>query len=117
MLQKAEITQVAILKDYLDQNGLVNYKALKDDLWLRTAIQRIENEDLSKLNHAEEFAFWLNAYNIITLKAVYQELEKNPFWKGNTTYWKRVKFFFLKKHIIGQKKISLYTLENKIIRS
>ena len=43
-------------------------------------------------------------------------MEKKPDWRGVTTVWSKFLFFILKKHRIAGRKLSLYTLENKIIR-
>jgi hypothetical protein len=89
---------------------------LQSDPWLKENITKIENADLSIMNNTEEFAFWLNAYNIITLKAVCEEQQKNPDWKGNLSLFSKIKFFYINKHVAAGRKLSLYFLENKILR-
>ncbi|MHA2094921.1 MAG: DUF547 domain-containing protein [Candidatus Hodarchaeales archaeon] len=86
------------------------------DTWILKKIVEWEKTDLSNYSKKEKFAFWLNAYNLFTLKGVLIEFEKNPKWNGNTSYYSKVKFFFLRKFIIAGKKINLRDLENKILR-
>ena len=104
------------LRKYIDEQGNVDYTALENDPWFHEQIQQIQNTDINKLSYKEEFVFWLNAYNILTIKTVHSRLQTNPKWKGNSSYLTRFKFFILTKHDVGGKKISLYTLENKILR-
>ncbi|MFW9854725.1 MAG: DUF547 domain-containing protein [Candidatus Thorarchaeota archaeon] len=111
-----DITEFAILKDYLNSEGLVDYESLHENPWLHSQIQRIEQTDLSALSEKEKFAFWLNAYNLLVLKSACQEVGKNPNWRGNTSFWKRFKFFYLRKHLVANRRISLHHLENKILR-
>lgn len=104
------------LKPYIDSNGLVNYEKLKNDIWLIEQFQRLKSADLQDMTYNEEFAFWLNVYNILTIKGVYMELERNPDWKGNISFLSKVRFFFLRRFNVGGKKINLRNLENKILR-
>lgn len=104
------------LKPYIDSSGLVNYEKLKKDKWIVEQVQQLKSTDLQNMTHNEEFAFWLNAYNILTIKGVYLELERNTNWKGNISFFSKVRFFFLRRFIVGGKKINLRNLENKILR-
>jgi len=109
------ITDRSILSPYL-KNGSVDYRKLKTDPSIPTLVNYIETADISKFSLKEQFAFWLNAYNIITLKSVLNRLEQNNSWKGNLSLWSKVKFFVLEKHLVAGQKITLYNLENKILR-
>ncbi|OLS18841.1 MAG: hypothetical protein HeimC2_43740 [Candidatus Heimdallarchaeota archaeon LC_2] len=111
----SQVIDKSVLLSYL-KDGKVNYSLLKNDLWLKKNLEKMKNTNVKELTYSEEFAFWLNAYNLLTLQAVCKELEKNPNWKGNLSYFSRIRFFALRRHSIGSKKISLYTLENKILR-
>ncbi|MFX0067079.1 MAG: DUF547 domain-containing protein [Candidatus Hermodarchaeota archaeon] len=84
--------------------------------WFAEQIQKIENANLEGVSHQEEFAFWLNAYNLTVIKAVLQILERTPQWKGNLSYFSKVKFFYLEKFTIANKKMNLYYLEHSILR-
>ena len=106
----------ASLRKYIDEQGNVDYAALDNDPWFHEQIQRIQITDISKLSYNEEFVFWLNAYNILTIKTVHSRLHANSKWKGNSSYFSKFKFFILTKHNVGGRKISLYNLENKILR-
>lgn len=103
---------------FLDNEGKINYNAIKkNEEWLNEHLNRIKITDTTNFNsRIEEFVFYLNCYNLLSLKSVLIELEKNPNWNGNISKLKRLKFFVLRKFQIGGKKISLYELENKILR-
>ena len=104
------------LKSYIDNNGLINYEKLENDKWLIDQVQRLKTADLQAMNYNEEFAFWLNSYNILTIKGVYMELKRNPNWKGNVSLISRIRFFFLRRFNVSGKKINLRDVENKILR-
>ncbi|MDP6380444.1 MAG: DUF547 domain-containing protein [Phycisphaerae bacterium] len=64
----------AALKAYVNDNGMVNYKGLKahpQDLnaFLKS-IARLARKDFEKLPTKQQIAFWINAYNACTLKAI-----------------------------------------------
>lgn len=112
----SQIVDSSILQMYIKE-GRVDYQKLHTDPWLKDNIAQIEDVDIDNYSHNEKFAFWLNAYNLITLKGVCQELQKNPNWQGNTSLFSKIRFFYLRKHKVAGKKISLYSLENKILRN
>ncbi len=111
-----DISNLSQLGRYLDDNHNVDYELIKNDTWFLEKIKEFEVMDVSALTHDDEFAFWLNAYNLFTIKAVLNVLKKKNQWKGNLTTISRLKFFVLRKHKIAGKSMSLSTLESKIIR-
>jgi len=111
-----DISNLSQLGRYLDDNHNVDYNLIKNDTWFLKKIKEFETMDVSALSHDDEFAFWLNAYNLFTIKAVLEVLEKKHKWKGNLTTISRLKFFVLRKHKIAGKIMSLSSLESKIIR-
>ena len=97
-------------------NGLVDYTRLKEEPSLSENLDIIAHTDVSTLEPDETLAFWLNAYNLLTIKSVCMEFEVNPYWKGNTSWYAKLKFFIIRKHLVAGKKSSLYYIENRIIR-
>ncbi len=62
-----------VLHKYVDQ-GRVDYESLKKerrdlDLYI-TSLGDFDKKDYDALNHSEKIAFWINAYNAITLKVI-----------------------------------------------
>lgn len=105
-----------LLSKYLDSDGNVDYNLLSQDAWIDDKLSEIKNIDLSTFSDNERKAFWLNAYNLLILKSVLAELSKKKEWKGVTTLWTKLRFFILQKHLVGKRKLSLNTIENRIIR-
>ena len=109
------MNQKPILKPYI-KNGRVDYGKLEQDEEVRNLIRQIEEEDISGYSNKEKFAFWLNAYNLLVLKSVLGKLKKDPNWNGNTSFFRKLKFFVIEKHKVAGQKVSLLSLENKILR-
>lgn len=63
-----------VLKSYVDDKGMVNYKDLKADPAkleaFVAAMDKLDPNSYSKWNKNDKIAFWLNAYNALTLKAI-----------------------------------------------
>jgi hypothetical protein len=64
----------AVLKAYVDDKGMVNYKQLKAHrMKLETFVRELSGLDpvtYAKWNSRDKIAFWINAYNGLTLKAI-----------------------------------------------
>ena len=104
-----------LLKNYIS-DGRVNYAKLSQDKWLADQIEYIRNVSISNMTDTEQFVFWINTYNILTLYSVQLELAKKPNWKGNISPISKLKFFISRKHEVDGKKLSLYHIENSILR-
>lgn len=64
----------AVLGKYVDKDGMVNYKALHAnpqvlDTFIAT-LGALDNKHYEKWSTSEKIAFWTNAYNALTLKAI-----------------------------------------------
>lgn len=115
----------AVLKNYVDDQSLVNYKKLK------AKPQRLENfvaaigklapNSYNKWNDKEKIAFWLNAYNALTLKAIIDNYPiKSSFFRSRvyprnsirqiSGVWDRITF-----SVMG-KDLTLEHIEHKILR-
>jgi len=105
-----------MLKPWINKEGLVDYETMKNDPWIQEKLHEIEIINISQFDYNEKFAFWLNAYNLLTIKNVLTEFEKNPQWKGNLSILSKIRFFYLRKFKVAGEKINLYNLENKILR-
>ena len=106
------------LKHFINESGRVDYTKLHKNAIIKEKFTEIEKIDLSSFSSKnQEFAFWLNTYNLLVLKGVLKKLDKNPSWKGTTNFFSRLRFFVFQKFKVGNKKLSLYFLENKILRS
>jgi hypothetical protein len=73
-----------VLNTYVDDAGMVNYKGLKEN---RTPLDQyvahmgaVANETYKAWSKDEQMAFWINAYNAITLQSI---INHYPIKKGN----------------------------------
>ena len=113
------------LKINVDDTGMVNYRKLKaEPQKLRAFITEMGNLDRKehdKWDDNEKIAFWLNAYNALTLKAIIDNYPiKSSFFKSRiypknsirqiAGVWDKIKF-----KVMGQN-LTLGHIEHKILR-
>ena len=60
----------ALLGTYVDDDGLVDYEDLKQSDALTPYLEALAVTDPSELSEQEQIAFWINAYNALTLKLI-----------------------------------------------
>ena len=109
-----------LLQKHVNKAGFVDYKGfIKDSVKLNNYLAKLsDNAPANSWSRDEKFAYWINAYNAYTVKLItnnypvktIKELgAANPIIFVNTAWDK--KFFS-----IGNKKMTLNTIEFKIIR-
>lgn len=114
-----------ILNIYVDKNGMVNYRELKansDKLDIFTeSLGKLQPATYKAWSDKEKVAFWINAYNGFTLKAIIDHYPiKSSFFKARLYpknsirqikgVWDKLKF-----PIMGKKR-TLNDIEHKILR-
>jgi len=77
----------AVLQEFVDQEGLVNYRGLKADPQklqdFLQALAQVRPEDYQKWPVSQQIALWINAYNSLTLKAIIDHYPiKASFWRS-----------------------------------
>jgi hypothetical protein len=113
------------LKINVDEAGMVNYKKLKTEpeklQAFITELGNLDRKDFDKWDDNEKIAFWLNAYNALTLKAIIDNYPiKSSFFKSRiypknsirqiAGVWDKIKF-----KVMGQN-LTLGHIEHKILR-
>lgn len=67
-------TYTAVLETYVDENGLVDYEQLQRDREPLDAfvasLSAVSPETFETWSEAEQIAYWVNAYNAITLQSI-----------------------------------------------
>eukprot|EP00127_Corallochytrium_limacisporum_P007296 Clim_evm37s246 gene=Clim_evmTU37s246 len=105
--------------EYITEDGWVKYAALMKDTaameMLNHNVQYVATANLEGKSREERMAFFCNAYNMVCLRATVEQMKKKPTYT-NEKWYNKVSFFFMAKHTICGKKMTLYALENKIIR-
>ena len=114
-----------VLKKQVDEKGMVNYKGLKEqrqelDRFL-SELSQLDRKEYSKWKRPEQIAFWINAYNGLTLRAIIDHYPiKSGFW-GSLRYpknsirqisgvWDELRF-----SVMG-KKMTLNEIEHEVLR-
>jgi hypothetical protein len=115
----------AVLKDYVDDAGMVNYKQLKANRAKLDAfidgMAKLDAKAYEKWDEKAKIALWLNAYNAFTLKAIIDNYPiKSSFFKSRvypknsirqiSGVWNKITFT-----VIGQD-LTLEHIEHKILR-
>lgn len=102
-----------VLQKYVDAQGRVNYKALKNGReTFDRFVGQIEVADVGVMTDAEQKAFWINAYNAITLKVVldaYPVSSIRSFKLGSVLVWEF-------ERNVARGRYSLGDIEHKILR-
>ncbi len=119
------VDYATLLKKYVDPNGMVNYKELKKDRGRLDAfvgsMANLKRQSYDQWKDQDKIAFWLNAYNAFTLKAIIDNYPiKSSFWKSRVYpknsirqikgVWTRLKF-----DVMGSKR-NLKHIEHEILR-
>jgi hypothetical protein len=104
-----------ILKKFVNDKGRVSYTGLKADAAamgdLKGYTTWVETADISKINRDEKLAFYVNAYNAHTIKAV---IDRYPL--KSVMDVKSPDFFKGIKHKVAGEDMTLDALENVKIR-
>ena len=109
-----------LLKKYVNKDGRVNYQA-----WHASTVDRKMLTDyLASLSRASantpaqrnaQLAYWINSYNAVTIEGIMRvypttSIRKHTSKIGGYNIWKDLKL------IVGDNKINLEDIENKILR-
>jgi len=113
-------TYDALLQKYVDDNGDVNYTAWKasaqDVRRLDAYLNHLSSADPSaKSSRRAQLAYWINAYNAVTLKGILREYPTSSIRKHTSkvfgyNIWHDLLLYS------GGKAYSLDTIEHKILR-
>jgi hypothetical protein len=92
----------------------VNYAAFKDNADFQAYVALIGQTDPASLpDDKARLAFWINAYNALTINGVLQHW---PKIESVSAVYPEFGFFKRPDHTVGGKKVSLDEIENKIVR-
>lgn len=110
----------ALLKKYVDQDGMVNYRGLKestsDMASLDSYLNTLSTANLKASSKREsQLSFWINAYNAVTLHGILREyptksIRKHTSRFGGYNIWHDYQL------VVGSQSISLDSIEHKVLR-
>jgi len=100
-----------VLETYVNEQGKVNYEGLlKNRGRFDRFIKNIKHTDINGLSPVEQKAFWINAYNAITMKVILDNYPvKDIRFVNFSLVWKL-------KRKVAQGKYSLGHIEHEILR-
>ncbi len=106
-----------ILKTYVDTQGRVDYKGIDGDDKFHEYIASLETAKVNALSRDAQLAFWLNAYNAVTIDKVIK-------WKPKKSVretlipgvWTGTKFFMTREHTVAGQRVSQDDIEHEILR-
>lgn len=114
-----------LLKTYVDDKGFVDYQGLKADQEkfddFLQEMNTVKESDFNQWTMEDQIAYWINAYNVFTLKAIIDHYPIKAGWLTSLTYpknsirqisgvWDELQF-----NAMG-KQITLNAIEHEILR-
>ncbi|MEO0539353.1 MAG: DUF547 domain-containing protein [Cyanobacteria bacterium P01_A01_bin.105] len=108
-------TYAQVVATYVSENGLVDYSALQasrqglDDF--NDSLDAVDDATYASWSEADQIAYWVNAYNSLTLKSIIDEDPIKASIKNIRGVWR------IRKHpILGQEK-TLDNIEHQTLRA
>ncbi|MBW8016506.1 MAG: DUF547 domain-containing protein [Planctomycetes bacterium] len=114
-----------VLKSYVNDTGMVDYRKLKakpkELNAFVTAIAKLDPKRVAKWSEKEKIAFWLNAYNSLTLKVIIDNYPiKSSFFKSRVYPKNSIRqisgVWTKKKFMVMGKKLTIGHIEHEILR-
>lgn len=106
-----------ILKEYVDDKGLVDYNGIAKDTRFTEYMQSLQTARVEEFSRDGQLAFWINAYNAVTIDKV---IKKKPKKSVRETFvpglWTSTKFFTTQEHIVANQRLSQDNIEHDILR-
>jgi len=106
-----------ILKAYVDEKGLVDYNGIAEDQRFSGYMESLESASIEALSPDGRLAFWINAYNAVTIDKVIKEKPKKSVRETLIPgVWTSTKFFETRGHTVAGRKVSQDDIEHDILR-
>jgi hypothetical protein len=106
-----------IVKQYVDEKGLVDYNRISKDPRFREYMEALKTAKAGEMSENGRLAFWLNAYNAVTIDKVIQWRPKKSVRETLVPgVWTSTTFFTTRDHIVAGKRLSQDDIENEILR-
>ena len=107
-----------LLKEYVDRQGMVRYAAWKknaDDVRALDGYLRRLSHSNGEGSRDEKLAFWINAYNAVTIKGILREYPTSSIRNHTARFFGYNIWKNLKLHV-GDQAFSLEAIEHEILR-
>jgi hypothetical protein len=105
------------LKTYVNNQGLVDYNGIAGDQTFKSFMESLKSANLDSLSHDGKLAFWINAYNAVTIdKVIKWKPKKSVRQTIIPGVWTSTKFFTTREHTVAGKRLSQDDIEHEILR-
>ena len=105
-----------ILKTYVDSQGRVDYNGIAGDAAFGEYMTSLETAKADSLSRDGQLAFWINAYNAVTIDKV---IKWKPKKSVRETFvpgvWTGTKFFTTRQHTEAGQRLSQDDIEHEIL--
>jgi hypothetical protein len=106
-----------VLKTYVNDQGLVDYNGIAGDQTFKAYMKSLESADLGSMSRNARLAFWINAYNAVTIdKVIKWKPKKSVRETLIPRVWTSTKFFTSRENKVAGKRLSQDDIENDILR-
>ena len=106
-----------ILQAYVDDQGLVDYNGIAKDTRFQNYMERLKAARTDEMTIDGRLAFWINAYNAVTIDKVLKwKPKKSVRETAIRGLWTSTKFFTTREHIVAGKQLSQDDIEHEILR-
>jgi hypothetical protein len=106
-----------VLNTYVNNQGLVDYNGIAGDQSFKMYMKSLETAQADAMSRDGQLAFWINAYNAVTIDKV---IKWKPKKSVRETFvpgvWTATKFFTTREHIVAGKRLSQDDIEHEILR-
>ena len=104
-----------VLSTYVDESGWVDYAGLQQSRQqldtFNDSLATVDEATYASWSEAEQIAFWVNAYNSLTLKSIVDQTPLKASIKDITGVWR------LRKHPIASQEKTLNNIEHDALRA
>ena len=106
-----------VLKTYVNNQGLVDYNGIAGDQTFKAYMETLKSTDLDSMSRDGQLAFWINAYNAVTIdKVIKWKPKKSVRETLIPAVWTSTKFFTTREHNVAGKRLSQDDIEHEILR-
>ena len=106
-----------VLKAYVDDKGLIDYNRIAAEPSFHEYMQSLETAKVESLSTDGQLAFWVNAYNAVTIDKV---IKWKPKKSVRETFipgvWTSTDFYTTREHMVADKLMSPDDIQHEILR-
>ena len=106
-----------VLKSHVNDQGQVDYNGIAKNKPFKAYMETLETARVDTMSRDEQLAFWINAYNAVTIDKV---IKWKPKKSVRETFvpgvWTGTKFFTTREHTVAGRRLSQDDIEHEILR-